>query len=273
MSNLFEPMKDLRARVIYYSSITEPKNILQITKLWDYKTAAYFYQDRSKEIIKEMVLANLILVKGSSYKSNYDLIFKEEMIKNFFKKINNEIENDVIIEKYDYEITETQLSDPLFKEFCLDKKPDLNKILNEIRISDEEAGTFLSLWRTNLFKNIFLSAEIIKKLIDNRKNLPVNPLNLLFDLTLELCESIYFFYEGGERSFPNPSKLWINVNEVLPLLVDKLKSFNIEELSDLKEKFGKVYEIMKNKFAVYEERSEISSYHTVQFSKIMGLKR
>lgn len=268
---LFE---DTRARVIYYSCIAEPKNILEISELWDYKTPTYFYQAKSKEVINEMKSKKLIsTLKGARFQSNYDFLLEKKNINKFFEKTNNEISNAVIIEKYDYEITEGQLEDPLFKEFCIEKKPELKEVLNGIKIDSKETESFLSLWRAPLFKTVFLLGDCIKRLMGDRRDLPQNPQELLYSMMIKLCESTYFFKEGGTPDFPDPY-LWLNIDEIFPLILPKLESAKSklpEESKILNQRFKDVYEIMKNKFAIYEGRSEIGSYHLAKFVEIIEL--
>ena len=265
-------LEDIRARVIYYSCIAEPKNILEISELWDYKTPTYFYQAKSKEVIKKMASKKLIsTLKGARFQSNYDLLLEKKSMNKFFEEANNEISNAVIIEKYDYEVTEGQLEDPLFKEFCIEKKPELKEVLDGIKIDSAEAESFLSLWNAPLFRKIFLSSDCVKKLIGDRRGLPQNPRELLFSVTISLCESTYFFKEGGTPDFPDPY-LWFNIDEIFPLILTKLeltKSNLPEEFRILNQCFKDVYKIMKDKFVIYEGRSEIGSYHISKFVEII----
>lgn len=272
----FAPLRDTRARVIYYSCIAEPKNILEIAKIWGYKTSTYFYQKRSKEIIAEMEANKIVsVIKGARFQSNYDLVLEEKGIRRFFEKTNNEISSEIIIEKYDYEILDSQLEDPLFREFCLEKKPELKQIIKEIKITDAEIGSFLSLWKDLQFRKIFLSTDCLSKVVGDRRRLPEDPRELLFSMTASICESIHLFKDGGMPGFPQPY-LWIDANEIFPLIVSKLESIRTGWLSAQLEtqsrSFQNVYAIMRNKFMVYEGRSEVSSYHVAKFVDIMGIQ-
>lgn len=278
-SNKFDILADLRARVIYYSCLAEPKNILEISKLWNYRTATYFYQKRSKEIIKEMEEKKLIsTIKGARFESNYDLLLKQNEVMKFFERTNLMISNQIIIEKYDWEVTETQLEDPLFREFCLEKKPKLKEILDKAKMTKKDTDSFLSLWKTHLFKKVFFSTDCIKRLIKNRQQLPQNPREFLFSLTTELCENVYSFKKESVDEyvifeFPNPY-LWLNVDEILPLVTNKLESppfDSSQELKILNLRFQDVYRNMVKKFELFEERSEISTYHIARFAKIVGV--
>jgi len=269
-------LKDLRARVIYYSCIAEPKNILEIARLWDYKTSTYFYQTKSKEVITEMLSRNLVSAfKGARFQSNYNLFLEKKGAIRFFERANNIISNEIIIEKYDYEITEGQLADPLFKEFCIERKPELKEMLDGTKIIGKEIENFLSLWESSLFREIFLSADLIKKLVGNRQLLPENPRDLLFGITMNMCESIYYFKEGGRPSFTDPY-LWLGleIREVFPLVLTNLKSAlsnSTEELKTFVQCFRGVYKIMKNKFAIYQGRSEVGAYHVAKIVEILQL--
>jgi len=268
----FDLLSDLRARVIFYSCISKPRNVLEIAEIWGYKSSTYFYQKRSREIIEKMLNKKLISVEGNRFKSNYELVLDEEAIKKFFKRTNEEISKEIIIEKYDFEILPAQLEDPLFKEFCLDKKPELRNIISAIAISDREVKDFLLLWKNPLFKEVFLSSDIIKLLIEDRHRLPENPREFLFSLTVNLCEEIYLFKEGGGISaFPQPY-LWLDVSEILHLLVSKLEPWLDKPMFDkLRQSFQKVYTIMREKFVIYGGRSEVSAYHIAKFTKIMNV--
>lgn len=271
-------LEDLRARVIFYSCIAEPKNIFEISKLWDYKTSTYFYQSKSKELIEEMISTKLIsTLEGSRYQSNYELILEKKRVVEFFEITNRMRGNEIIIEKYDYEVTEGQLEDLLFREFCIEKKPELKEIVAGTEIVGQEIVNFFSLWKTSLFKTIFLSSDLIKKLTGDRWELPKNPLNLLFDITMNMCERIYYFNEGGRPGYTDPFLLLhLEIDEVFPLILTQLESAKSkfpEKSKVLNKRFKEVYDIMKNKFAIYLGRSEISSYHVAKIAEIMGLRR
>lgn len=269
-------LEDARGRVIFYSCIAEPKNILEISRLWDYKTSTYFYQARSKKVIGNMASKELIsIIPGSRYKSSYDFLLKKRIVNEYFERINNEISNEIIIERYDYEVTEGQLEDRLFKEFCIEKKPELRDILNETKIVDKEVGMFISLWETPTFRTAFLSADCIKKYVGGRSELPENPIDLLFSLTANACERLYHYKEGGSPSFENPFiRVWSEINEVFPLILTKLESSKSKSPNQFKafaRRFKNVYNIIRQKIAIYEGRSEISSYHIAKIADILGL--
>jgi hypothetical protein len=273
LSTVFDILSDLRARVIFYSCISKPRNILEIAEIWGYKSSTYFYQKRSREIIEKMQERKLIqVIEGNRFKSNYDLVLDKKEVKKFFEQTNDEISKEIIIEKYDFEILPAQLEDPLFKEFCLEKKPKLKDIISAITISDEEVKDFLLLWKNPLFKELFLSTDIIKRLIEDRQRLPENPREFLFSLTASLCEEVYLFKEGGGISgFPQPY-LWLDVSEVLHLLVSDLKPLVNKPLFDkLRKSFQRVYTIMRKKFVIYGGRSEVSAYHIAKFTEIMSV--
>jgi len=272
----FDVLEDLRARVIYYSCIAEPKNILEIAKIWDYKTATYFYQKKSKKIIEEMKAKKIVSpIKGARFQSNYELLVDRDEAQNFFENTNKEISNEIIVEKYDYEISEDQLEDSLFREFCLEKKPELKPIIEAMEINEKEIDIFLSLWKDLLFRKVFLSTDCIKKLLENRERLPQSPRELLFSMTVGICESVYFFKEKEYPGFPDPY-LWLDIDEIFPLIIESLQSVEYatqtsKEMKTLAQNFRNVYEIMKNKFMIYQERSEIASFQIAKFVDIMKL--
>ncbi len=274
-STEFETLEDMRARVIYYSCLAEPKNILEITKLWDYKTSTYFYQKKSKEIIQAMVTEKLVLsYKGAHFDSNYDLLLTPHPLLKFFEKTNHLIANDIIIQEYEYEVTAVQLEDKLFREYCLDKKPKLKEILQEIIISEIEVNKFYEFWKTKIFRNVFLSAENLKKIVGNRQGLPKNPREFLFSMTVGLCDRVYSFKrEDAYLDFPTPY-LWVDIDEILPLVIVKLEE-NLQNMTvDLKmfsEKFQEVYKMLVKKFSVLEEKSEVSDYHIKRFANLIGI--
>lgn len=271
-------LEDLRARVIYYSCLAEPKNILEISKLWDYKTSTYFYQEQTKKIIKEAVSMKLIeMVEGSCFKSNYTLLLDKKGAVEFFKKENDKVSKEIIVEKYDYEVTETQLDDRLFKEFCIEKKPELKPILDSIAISNEEINSLIELWKAPLFRTVFLSTDVLKKLIDDRQKLPEDPRELLFSITIETCERFYDYLEGGSE-FDDPYNTdWsFSIDEVMPLIFNMLKASDEKHPQESKilfEQLKTVYLVMKEKFAIYRGRSEVSAYHVAKIVEMIGLKK
>lgn len=277
--NEFDILEDLRARVIFYSCLAEPKNILEISELWNYKTSTYFYQKRSKEIIKEMEANKLIsAIKGARFESNYGLLLEQNGVTNFFAKTNHAISNQIVIEKYEWEVTENQLEDPLFREFCLEKKPELKDILNKVRITEKDIESFLSLWKTHLFRKIFLSTGPVRKLVEDRQQLPTNPREFLFSITTALCERIYSFkkesiHEFTIFEFPNPY-LWLEIDDVLPLVLNKLESASSDSSKELKafnQSLQQVYRNMVKKFKLFEGRSEVRTYHIARFVKMTGV--
>jgi len=275
-NNMMPVLADLRARVIYYSCIAEPKNILEISKLWDYKTSTYFYQEQSRKVIDEMASKNIVkIIEGSCFRSNYDLLLDKKGALEFFERMNRKTSNEIIIEKYDYQVTEGQLEDGLFREFCIEKKPGLKAMLDAIAIVGEEIDSFLSLWETPPFRRIFLSADVIRKLIGDRQDLPQDPRELLFILTTDICERFYDYKEGGsEFSTPYHPNLWLSVDEVLPLIFTLLKSAKDNSPAESKmlhQRLREVYQIMKEKFAIYRGRSEISAYHVAKMVEMIGL--
>jgi hypothetical protein len=269
-------LEDLRARVIYYSCMAEPKNILEISKLWDYRTSTYFYQVQSKKVIEKMISKGIVqMVEGSCFKSNYDWLFDEKRVIEFFERMNNKISNEIIIEKYDYEVSEGQLEDRLFKEFCIEKKPELKAILDSTAIGGKEIDSFIELWRTSLFRKIFLSTDVIRKLISNRQELPEDPRELLFSITVETCARFYVFKEGGsEFNSPYETDLWFSIDEAMPLIFTMFKTTNEnypEEAKILHRRLKEVYQIMKEKFAISQGRSEISAYHVAKIVEMIEL--
>lgn len=268
--DLFE---DVRTRVIYYSCLVEPKNILEITKLWDYKTSTYFYQKQSKRIIREMEVNKLISqIEGARFKSNYDLLLDSKQIRDFFNKTNQSISNKVIIREYKYEVTEIQLEDELFKEFCLEKKPKIKEMLNEIEIKREEISKFVDLWKTDLFRNILLSAQNIKKLIKNRHRLPDNPHELLFSISIDFCEKFFYFKkeENIYVDFPNPY-LFLNIEEILPATINQFESMSSQMPADVKifsNKFLDLYKILAPKFDFFKETIDVSD---IQFERLVNI--
>jgi hypothetical protein len=278
-SNEFDILGDIRARVIYYSCLAEPRNILEISNAWNYKTSTYFYQKRSKAIIEIMEEKKLIsAIKGAHFETNYDLLLEQNQTMNFFEKTNLAISNQIITERFEWEVTETQLEDPLFREFCLEKKPELKEILEKARMTKKDIGDFLSLWKTHLFRKTFLTTDSLNRLIEDRQHLPQNPREFLFSVTTELCENIYSFKKESAREFaifefPNPYS-WYDIDEILPLLVKKLEastSSSSEELETFRQKFQSVYKSMSKKFKLFEDTSEISTYHMAKLVKIIGV--
>jgi len=212
------------------------------------------------------------VMEGGRFQSNYDLVLDKKGVRKFFERTNDEISTEIIIERYDFEILSSQLEDPLFKEFCLEKKPELREIIGAIAISDEEVEDFILFWKNPLFKEVFLSTDLTRRLIEDRERLPKNPRELLFSLTTNLCENVYLFKEGGGISeFPQPY-LWLDVSEVIHLLVSRLDPWlNKLAFNNLKQRFQRVYTIMKEKFMIYGGRSEVSAYHIARFTEMMKI--
>lgn len=281
--SLLEPLKNTTASVIYYSCLAESKTIPEIAKAWGYKSPAYFYQSRARSVFDELRSKGLIkteaIGKGrEQVVSDYDLLL-QLMTTSFFDGVNNRIISELIIEDYNYEITETQLLDPIFREYCLNRKPELKKRCEEIRFSGEQAKILIRLWKNPLFRQIFLSMNCLTAAFD-RYELPEDPRELLFGLTTTLCEDIYEFREGKAVSRPPFVYVffYINTNDFLPRVLDRSDSIanplNVQRRAKfdvLVAQFKEVYDIVRSKIKVYEEAEEIGSYHISRFVHLMDM--
>ena len=268
-------LEDLRARVIFYSCLARPMNVLEISKLWDYKTSTYFYQNQSKKVISELISKNIIeTVEGSCYKANYDLILEKKGLEAFFNKINNGISNQILIEKYNYEITEGQLEDPLFKEFCIEKKSELKGILSDVEINPNEIDSFNLIWKQPIFKKIFLSADLIKKIVGDRWGLPKDPREFLFEITMNFLEKIYEYKENRLDDSPFHTDSWFMIDEIMPMLYSLFKDTQERYSTNsafLYKSIIDIYQIMNKKFSTYQGKNVISAFHVSKITEIIGI--
>ena len=274
-----EILKRSTARVLYYSCLAEPKTIPEITRAWNYKSTAYFYQKPVKEILDLLLKHRLIEILetsrgGGRIQSRYDMFIEGKELINFFDEVNLKIECELIVDEYDFEISFSQLQDKLFREFCLRRKPKLRKKIEIIKFSTDEAKTLSELWKNPMFSKIFLNINCIT-IIFNRYNLPEDPRFLLLGLTSALCHSIYE-YEKQEL-FASPPFIYLffphDIEDILPSVLNnieiELSSSNDKFVRKLFKTFWTVYDIIKRKIAVYNEVEEISSYHIRRFKNIM----
>lgn len=267
-----ELLNNITARAIFYSCISEGKTIPEIAKTWGYRTSTYFYQKSQRDLINKMLKANLISKTESKgqeiYFSNYDAIVTRENLDRFFLKTNAKIENEAIVEEFDYEVSEAQLEDALFKEFCLSKKPNLKSRLEKIRFKVEETFSFHRLWNNDVFKKTFLSVSCLSKTLQ-REQLFTEPLELLHSITINVCYDIYEVKEKTNVSYLFSPYRYIPPQAVLSCLLKMTKEFDEQTLWTFVESFQQVYTLMEKKLRA-ESAEEAGSYYTKKFIKFLS---
>jgi hypothetical protein len=199
--NEFDLLENNTAKVIFYSCLSEPRGIPEIARIWSYRTSTYFYQEKARELLDQMEKKKLIAIKRAEgtklelITSNYELIFSKKDIDAFFAATQKQLVTDLVKYEYGDELTPEQLQDNMYIQFCLEKKPYLKKAAEPITFTQSEIEAFVSLWRTPLFRESFLSTDLLTHLRtikeDARLFLPQNPRELLYSLTTTLCEDLY----------------------------------------------------------------------------------
>lgn len=265
-------LQDNRARIIFYSCMAEPKTIMQISKNWGYQSVTYLYQKNTIEEMSRNNLIRLITKDGQrSIESNYDVIFEKERLDTFFKKLNEDIETETIVKEYDYDISEAQLEDKLFREFCIQKKENLQRKINGIRFDEKDRGLLVHLWENLVFRKVFLDLEILSKLV-RRDELPRNPVSLLFDVTYNVFERIYSCVKQIEypETFYSPD-LYFRIEDVIFPLIETLSELNKHEMATLTNCFRKAYNAVEKKSMTYEPPSELRLYHMKRLVELLGI--
>lgn len=283
MDKVSKLLQSTTERVIYYSCLSEPRTIPEIAKSWGYRSATYFYQSNSRELLKEMVNSRLIFTeeigKGREQLfANYDVIFAEPDLSSFFEKVNTNIDIELIQEEYP-EISEGQLSDSFFREYCLNRKPELRLRAQKIRFDQQTIKHLILLWQHKLFQRIFLTLESLTNAF-HRSALPKDPRELLFGITSALSEKIFELETGRVLLEPPFIYLFVDfdINDTLPAVLDRL-----DQVSNPQDKearivfesfvplFKNVYDSLKRKILAYGEVEEVGSYHIRRFASIMNL--
>lgn len=265
-------LENNRARIIFYSCMGEPHTIIEISKSWGYKSVTYLYQ---KNVVEEMRKNNLVQVMEKNgqrcFESNYDLIFDKERLDTFFIKLNEDIEIETIVKEYDYEISESQLEDKLFREFCIQKRENLQQKINKIHFDEKNKDLLVNLWKNLAFRRVFLSLEILSKLI-RRDELPRNPVRLLFAVTYQMFEQIYSCVKQIEypETFYSPD-VYFRLEDVIVPLIETLNRLDKSEIASLTNDFKAAYNAIEKKFMTYEPPSELRFYHMKRLVKLLGI--
>lgn len=280
VSNLLQSTTE---RVIFYSCLSQPMTIPEIAKSWGYRSAAYFYHSNSRELLKRLIKSRLIFTKRigkgrEQLLANYDILFEESDIASFFERVNTDIETELIQEEYP-EISEGQLSDSFFREYCLDKKPELTLRAQKISFGQQTISHLIPLWQDNLFKRVFLGVKSLTEAF-HRSDLPGNPRKLLFGITSALTAELFELEKG--RAFLEPPFTYLfvdfDVSDTLPAILEQLdlaanpkdKAARIE-FESFVSKFQNVYDALKEKILAYAEVEEVGSYHIRRFASLMKL--
>jgi len=216
--------------------------------------------------------------KGEQLSSNYDIILTESSIAAFFKRLNTQIDIELIEEEYP-EIAEGQLDDPFFREYCLNKKPELKSRAQEIRFEQQTIDSLTKLWKHDLFRQVFLPIEALTKAYD-RGELPKDPLDLLFGMTSAICEKIFELQEGKVFIEPPFVYLFVNfdINDTLPAILSELdKVANPKDnkaranFRSLIDRFAEVYDLTKEKILAYGKLEDVGSYHIRRLASFLNI--
>jgi len=283
-STPYDLLQNTTARVIYYSCLSASRTIPEVSKFWGYRSAAYFYQSNSRELLKGMMNAGLIISqeigKGREQLSaNYEVAFQEADICSFFNTVNTGTEIQLVMEEHP-EIGEGQLDDPTFREYCLNREPELKKRAARMRFDKQATDCLTEFWKHSLFKQVFLPVESLSKAF-HRTELPGDPKELVFEITCALCEKIFEWEKGKAFLIPPFMNLFLtfDVNEMLPPILDQLDLVSNPRKTETRNKFNSlttlfthVYEILKKRIGAYEEMEDISSYHIRRFVSLIDLE-
>lgn len=283
MNKVSDLLRSTTERVIYYSCLSQPMTIPEIAKSWGYRSAAYFYHSNSRELLKELIKSSLIFTekigKGrEQLLANYDILFEESDMASFFEKVNIEIETELIQEEYP-EISEGQLSDSFFREYCLNKKPELKLRAQKIRFDQQTIRHLILLWQDNLFRRVFLGLKSLTEAF-HRSDLPRDPRKLLFGITSAITAELFELEKGRVFLEPPFTYLFVDfdISDTLPAILERLdlvanpkdKAARIE-FESFVSKFEDVYDALKKKILAYAEVEEVGSYHIRRFASLMNL--
>jgi len=194
---------NLRCKIIYYSCIT-PNTVSDLNKAWGYSSPTYLYQEQSLEQLKQ---ADMIEVEKDGSKnlirSNYDLLFGKETREDSREHINREILREFLVHSkgfHPHPRDQVEVEN-LVQMGRQNLEDELKQELERLEFGPQEFQTLTQLWRTEPFKQIFLSLEITSKLVgDDRDSLPSNPLTYLFRMTAGLMSSVSRAHSDGKNA-------------------------------------------------------------------------
>jgi len=275
-------LQNTTARVIYYSCLSDYKTIPEVAKLWGYRSAAYFYHSNSRELLNRMVTAQLVVPRGigkgrEEFYANYNMILDEPDLTNFLKKVNEKTEIELIQEEYP-EIAYGQLSDPLFREYCLNRKRELKERTAKILFDQQAIECLAKLWEHPLYKRVFTTGESLSKAF-HRTRLPADPRELVFGITVSLCEKL-FELERGLFTTPPFVYLFVDfdIEDMLPTILNQLdlaaNPSNKDERNEFNsfiQEFKKAYEALRKRMSIYEQVEDVGSYHIRRFASLVRL--
>jgi len=257
--------------------------IPEMAKSWGYRSAAYFYHSNSRELLKELKKSYLIFTerigKGrEQLLANYDILFEESDMASFFEKVNIGIETELIQEEYP-ELSEGKLTDSFFREYCLNRKPELKLRAQKIRFDQQTIRHLILLWQDNLFRQVFLGVKSLTEAF-HRSDLPQDPCELLFAITSAITAGLFELEKG--RAFLEPPFIYLfvdfNTSDTLPAILQQLDlaanpkdEASRIEFESFVSKFEDVYDEMKKKMLAYAEMEEVGSYHIRRFASLMNL--
>jgi hypothetical protein len=212
--------------------------------------------------------------------SSYEFALRESDLSSFFSNVDTNVEIRLVQEQHP-EIGEGQLSDNTFREYCLNREPELKQRANRMRFDGGAVKDLVNLWKHPLFSQVFMPIEALSKAF-YKSLLPADPKELLFEITCALCEETFEWEKGKLFLVPPFMSLFLtfDINEMLPGILDKLDAVanprNAEtrkEFDSLKVSFAIAYETLKKRIAAYEEIEEISSYHIRRFVSLIDLEK
>ncbi len=285
--NKFEILKETTARVIFYSCLAEAKSLSEIAKLWGYKTPTYFYQSKTKKMLKKMEQAGLITIerrkgiKSALILANYDVIFSQEDIDEFFIRVNKGIAIHALLEDAQEKITGNKSRKKYFEKRF---KPLLERIL----FTDDSIAAIVDLWKDPYYRKFFLDPELLTRTREkkeiSRAILPEDPKDLLYEITASLCYETYSFRRdeaslvsrGSFSSYLIPPTYIIKREEVLDYMVSKYNAISSKESEGFGRRFKKVYEIFVKRYVTILEMFTLSRLNQKRvlyerFFRLIGL--
>lgn len=212
--------------------------------------------------------------------SNLEIGLEKSSLSSFFDYVNMKIEIELIVEQHP-EISEGQLSDSTFREYCLSREPEIKQRARRMHFDNNAIRDLVNLWTHKLFCKLFIPIEALSKAFD-RSFLPGDPKELLFEVTCALCEEVFEWEKGKVILVPPFMNLFLNfdINDMLPSILDNLDVAANPRNPDARKEFDSLatlfvstYETLRRRIAAYEEIEEISSYHIRRFVSLIDLKR
>lgn len=271
MNDKLDLLDNTTAKVIYYSCLSEPRTLTEISTIWEYQSTNYFYQKSQRKLLGAMNEAGLIsnsLTRRGDIISNFKHVMNDDSIEPFFAELNVTLVKDVIENRYGDRFTAEVLNDKTFVEYLISREEGLSTILSKLMYNENEINLMKSIFNHELFKKLFYDALFLKCVFEKRENLPDDFVRFSYDLLIAILDDYDMvktenYVDEGEydEELITPSLMPLMFNflylddKCYKILNETMEwiQYNDEELNDLMTKLISIHNIMINKASVFKD--------------------